>query len=248
MAALRIEPVVEVLGDAEFDLWPVVGRDGSWYQVLHGDLTEREVGTAVHQVLRWFYDDDQGSPAQTIEDYLGRALAPHGPGDAQLMASGGVRFTDTVTGATILPGCCYMVDERSEILDVVDGRRPGCWLGHDPDGGMTLREGVVEITQASEGRRPTLLRFPADEVRAAFDRSESDLDRFCDLVLTWATTHTPGQAHTLTNAVARALGASSHQSGERSAAGGGDGDGREGGTVGTGAAYQEWWSQGDSNP
>ena len=54
VTTLRIEPVLEVLGDTELDLWPVVGRDGFWYQALHGDLTDREVGTAVHQILRWF--------------------------------------------------------------------------------------------------------------------------------------------------------------------------------------------------
>ncbi len=205
MAALQIEPVVEVVGDAEFDLWPVVGRDGFWYLALHGDLTEREVGTALHQVLRWFHTDEQGIGVATVDDYLARALAPRGADDVRPMAMGGMRFTDTATGVTILPGCCYSIDERSEIVDVLDGRRPGCWFGHDPDAGFAIRDGVVEITQDAEDLDQPVLRFAPDEVRTALARAETDLRRFCDCVATWAARHVPKHAHTLPEAVARAL-------------------------------------------
>ncbi|GAA1870054.1 hypothetical protein [Myceligenerans crystallogenes] len=49
--ALRIEPVIEVLGDAEFDLWPVVGQDGFWYQTLHGPARAHEPSDAVARAL-----------------------------------------------------------------------------------------------------------------------------------------------------------------------------------------------------
>ncbi len=218
MTGLRIEPVVEVLHDAEFDLWPVVGRDGFWYLALHGDLTEPEVGTGVHQILRWFYTDDQGNPAPTVEDYLARALAQHSPGDDQPMAMGGLRFTDTVTGATVLPGCCYSVDERSEVHDVLDGKRPACWFGHDPDAGLAVRDGLVEIAQDIEDASRPVLQFAADQVRTALARAEVDLDHFCDRTAAWAAVHAPGHVHTLPGVVARALDAGSHRStGDRNA-------------------------------
>lgn len=204
--------MLEVLGDRELDFWPVVGRDDFWYLALHGDLTDREVGTAVHQILRWFYTDDEGDPASTVEDYLARALAPYGPDEARPLALGGLRFTDTVTGSTILPGCCSSIDERSELVDVLGGRAATCWFGHDPDVVLTVRDGLVEIVQDAQDLSRPVLRFPLDQVRAALARAEEDLDRFCALVAAWAAAHTPAHADSLPAGVARALSAGSHRS------------------------------------
>lgn len=212
MTTLRVEPVLEVLGGTEIELWPVVGRDGFWYLALHGDLTKREVGTAVHQILRWFYTDDEGDPASTVEEYLARALAPYDADDARPLAMGGMQFTDTVTGSTILPGCCYSIDERSELVDVLGGRTATCWFGHDPDAVLTVRDGLVEIVQDAQDLSRPVLRFPLDQVRVALARAEEDLDRFCDLVTTWAAEHTPAHADALPAGVTRALSAGSHRS------------------------------------
>jgi hypothetical protein len=211
MTALRIEPVIEVLGDTEFDLWPVVGRDGSWLLALHGEMREREVGTAVHQILRWFYADDRGRPASTIEEYLARALASHGVDDVQPMAMGGLRFTDVVTGGTILPGCCFSIDERSEMSDVLDGKRSECWLGHIPSVGVTVRDGLFEVAQDTEDPTQPVLTFDLDEARAAFAGAEADLDRFCDRATTWAAEMIPGHTRRIRDSIAGALVAGSHR-------------------------------------
>lgn len=211
MTVLRVEPVVEVLEDDAFDLWPVVGREGFWHLALHGDLPDAEVGTAVHQILRWFHTDENGDEAPSLAAYLGRALGPHDPDGYQPIAMGGLRFIDTGTGTAILPGCCYSIDERFEILDVLDGSQPGCWLGHSPDAGITLRDGLVEIVQDAEDPACPVLRFAPEEVRAALTRTEADLDGFCDRVPTWAATHTPEHAGLLSDAVARALEAGPHR-------------------------------------
>ncbi|MBL0886396.1 hypothetical protein [Myceligenerans indicum] len=137
MAALRIEPVIEVLGDDNFDLWPVVRREGFWYLALHAGLSDVEVGTAVHQMLHRFHTDENGDDAATRDIYMDRALPPTGPDGVVPMAMGGLRFTDLTTGETVLPGRCSSIDERSEVFEVLDGDRPGCGLGHDPDAGLT---------------------------------------------------------------------------------------------------------------
>jgi hypothetical protein len=205
MTALRAEPVIEVLGDDTFDLWPVVGREGFWYQTLHGDMSDAEVGTAVHQVLRWFHTDEKGDEAANVAVYLGRALGPHDPGDARPLAMGGLRFIETSTGISITPGCCYSIDERSEILDVLDGSLPGCWLGHSPDAGITLRDGLVEIVQDAEDPARPVFRVAPDEARAALAQAEADLDRFCSRLAPWTAAHAPMHAELLPDAVARAL-------------------------------------------
>lgn len=217
MSALRIEPVIEVLGDDTFNLWPVVGREGSWYQTLHGDLSDAEVGTAVHQILHWFHTDENGYEAPTLAVYLDRALGQHDPEGTLPMAMGGLRFVDTSTGTVILPGCCYSIDERFEILEVLDGSQPGCWLGHSPDGGIALRDGLVEIVQDAEDPAGAVMRFPSVEVRAALDRAEADLDEYCGRVAIWAVTHAPEQARNLSEAITRALVVGSQVSGESSA-------------------------------
>lgn len=212
MTVLRAEPVIEVFGDDSFDLWPAVGRGGFWYQALHGGMSDAEVGTAVHQVLRWFHTDEKGDDAPTRAVYLSRALGPHDPDGAVPIAMGGLRFTDTNTGASILPGCCYSIDERSEILDVLDGSLPGCWLGHSPDAGVTLRGGLVEIVQDADDPARPVLRFAPEEVRTALTRAEGDLDGFCDRVVAWAREHAPEHADLLPDVVARALEAGPHRS------------------------------------
>ncbi|MBE1878054.1 hypothetical protein [Myceligenerans pegani] len=211
MAALRIEPVIEVLGDDAFDLWPVVGRGGCWYLALHGDLSDAEVGTAVHQILHWFHTDENGDEAASRDIYLDRALGPSDPDGAVPLATGGLQFTDLMSGETVLPGCCYSIDERSEIVDVLDGELPGCWLGHSPDAGVTMRNGNVEITQDAEDSTRPVLCFGPEEVRAALAVAEVDLDGFCDRAATWAAAHVPAHAGRLAEAVARALEAGSHR-------------------------------------
>lgn len=211
MAVLRIEPVIEVLGDDTFGLWPVVGREGFWYLALHADLSDAEVGTAVHQILRWFHTDENGDEAPSRDVYLDRALGPAEPDGAVPLAMGGLRFTGLTTGETVLPGCCYSIDERSEIVDVLDGDLPGCCLGHSPETGITMRDGIVEITQDAEDSTRPVLRFDSREVRFALARAEAELDGFCDRAATWAATHAPAQADRLALALARALEAGTYR-------------------------------------
>lgn len=159
----------------------------------------------MHQILRWFHTDENGDEAPSLDVYLGWALGPHDPYDTQPMAMGGLRFTDTCTGAAILPGCCYSLDERFEVREVLDGDRTGCWLGHSPTVTLTLRDGLVEIVQDAEDSASPVLRFSPREVYGALARAEADLDGFRERVATWARMHAPTHSGALADAVARAL-------------------------------------------
>ncbi|GAA2227931.1 hypothetical protein GCM10010413_24760 [Promicromonospora sukumoe] len=205
ISALRIDQVIEVLGEDAFDLWPVVGQGGHWYLALHGELSDAEVGTAVHQILRWFHTDENGDEAPSLDVYLGQALGPHDPDGTQPMAMGGPRFTDTSTGDVVIPGCCNSLDERFEILEVLDGGRTECWLGHSPVAAVTLRHGLVEIIQDAEEPASAVLRFSPEEMRGALARAEADLDGFRERVAVWARTHAPEHSGALFDAVAGAL-------------------------------------------
>ncbi|GAQ69401.1 hypothetical protein ACKI1I_02120 [Streptomyces turgidiscabies] len=66
-----------------------------------------------------------------------------------LFASGGLQITDTVTGTTLLPGCCNGLDERRDWLEVVDGDG---WasFGHDPSPLAERHADVVRLTVDAE--------------------------------------------------------------------------------------------------
>jgi hypothetical protein len=70
----------------------------------------------------------------------------HGPLTLDgLFTSGGLRVTDTVSGVTLLPGCCNGLEERSDWFNVLDGAG---WAssGHDLSPMAERRGDAVRLT------------------------------------------------------------------------------------------------------
>ncbi|WP_125775821.1 hypothetical protein [Antribacter gilvus] len=199
-----IDPVIEVAGERGFDLWPVLGHRRLTYLALHGGLSDRETGSAVYEILHWFHTDDDGAPATSVDSYLQHALGPYDPEGTQPLAMGGLRFTDATTGVTILPGCCYSIDERIEVYGVLDGGTE-CWLGHSPDGRLTICDGVVEIVQDTDEPSRGLIRATEGDLRAGMADVEAKLSAFVGRVADWALEHAPAHADRLAEVVALGL-------------------------------------------
>lgn len=145
---------------------------------LDGALSAAEVGTAVMRITDCNdIEPEAGShpqkPADPLDAFLHELLTLD-----DLFASGGLRVTDTVTGVTLLPGCCNGLEERGDWLDVLDGDG---WasFGQDPFPlAERLDDGTVRLIVDAERDDSAVIELPAAELRHLLAGAERDLTDF----------------------------------------------------------------------
>ncbi|WP_418961521.1 hypothetical protein [Streptomyces tritici] len=202
-----MQPVLEVLGRDDFALWPVLapGERPRGFLPVGGAMTETEIGTAVMLVASC-NDLDPGDgderpprPDEPLASFLHGMLTF----DA-LYAAGGLRVTDTATGAELVPGCCSGLEEWRAWYEVLDGGG-SAGFGHDPDP-MAQRIGdTVRLTVDAERPDSPVLELPAAELRRLLAGAERELGAFLDVAAAWASRHLGRHAEPVTHALARAL-------------------------------------------
>ncbi|GAB2442992.1 hypothetical protein [Streptomyces incanus] len=201
-----LQPVLEVYASTSFTLWPIAEAGQPYgFLPLDGTLSVPEVGTAVMRIADCNdMEPEAGSHPQKPADPLGAFLYGLLTLD-DLFASGGLRVTDTVTGVTLLPGCCNGLEERGDWLDVLDGDG---WasFGHDPSPlAERLDDGTVRLTIDAEQADSPVIELPAEELRRLLAGAEHDLTDFLRLAVTWTARHLPEHAASVTAALARVL-------------------------------------------
>ncbi|MEU9862566.1 hypothetical protein AB0D99_17010 [Streptomyces sp. NPDC047971] len=199
-----MRPVLEMCVPERFGLWPVAEVRPWGFLPLDGRLGSTEVGAAVMVIAAGNDADpeDAGGPERPA-DPLGSFL--HGLLTMDpLFASGGLQVTDTVTGATLVPGCCNGLDERADWLDVLDGAGWACF-GHDPSPVAERVGDTVRLTVDAEADDSPRIEIPVAELRSLLAGAERDLIDFLDLAAGWAARHLPAHAADVTEALARAL-------------------------------------------
>ncbi|WP_116215481.1 hypothetical protein [Streptomyces olivoreticuli] len=199
-----MQPVLETRSSDDFSLWPVASTEAYGFMPLSGVLGPEEIGTAVMYVAACNDvapepDDHPPGPADPLGSFL-HGLLTMDP----LFAAGGLQVTDTATGATLLPGCCNGLDERSDWLEALDGDG---WasFGHDPTPLAERLGDSVRLTIDAEQDDSPVIELPADELRRLLIGAESDLADFLRLATAWAARHLPGYAAPVSAALARAL-------------------------------------------
>ncbi|WP_234469822.1 hypothetical protein [Streptomyces sp. MBT62] len=193
-----LQPVLETRARGGFTLWPVAESAPYGFLPLHGGLTPAEVGAAVMHIA-----DGNSAAPESGTDPLGAFL--HGLLTMDdLFASGGLRITDTVTGATLVPGCCNGLDERRDWWEVVDGDG---WasFGHDPSPVAERHGDIVRLTVDAEDDGSPVLALPVAELRRLLAAAERDLADFLQLAAAWAPLHLSGYAVPAVLALGRAL-------------------------------------------
>ncbi|MFD5569529.1 hypothetical protein [Streptomyces cadmiisoli] len=200
-----MQPVLEIVADDDFALWPVGEHESYCYLVLDGELTPADVGTAVMLIAKCndFEPEEEHGPCPT--DPLGTFL--HGlltmP---DLLAAGGFRVTDHATDTVFVePGCCNGLETWRDWLEVLDGT--GCaYFGHNPSSAAERVGDTVRLTldvYAEDGS--PVVELPVDQVRTLVTGAQQDLQNFLGLAGTWAEQHLPAHAPAVTAALARAL-------------------------------------------
>jgi hypothetical protein len=102
---------------------------------------------------------------------------------------GGLRVHDTVTGATVSPGCCGGLEDWRTWLDLLTGGTDP-WLGHDPTPNFEHRDDRLRLWQ-DERRDGPFVDLTLAELPALLRRVHHDLNAFLPLTGRWAGEHGP---------------------------------------------------------
>ncbi|WP_370937629.1 hypothetical protein [Amycolatopsis sp. cg13] len=200
---ITMQPVVEVNARDGFGLWPVAEFEPGSYLALGGGLTAREVGTVLMCIASCNDVDpgDNGRPPRPADE-LGSFL--HGLLTVDtLFASGGLRVTDTASGA-LLPGCCSGLEDWREWNRVLEiGGQ--AWFGHDPTPCAERRGDLVRLTVDAERSDSPVIELPAAALQRLLAAVENDLVVFLALATEWAARNLPGCASSVIAALARVL-------------------------------------------
>ncbi|MFJ9554291.1 hypothetical protein ACIRPH_10775 [Nocardiopsis sp. NPDC101807] len=201
-----VHPVVELHFGGGFSLWPVGEPAVFDFLRLHGGMSPVDIGTAVmliaacNDVEGLFPEEHPPRPAEPLDRFLHPLLASDGP-----FVAGGMRITDTTTGAVLLPGCCSDLNEWRDWLDYLDGRSRRLDLGHDPFPLVEVSGGTVRLTPDQEQRDGPVIETSAPGLRRLVAEAETDLTGFLRSAGAWAEQCLPGRSARLTAALGRAL-------------------------------------------
>lgn len=208
-----LEPVLET-GPAGFTLWAVAEPESYGFMPLNGALGPAEIGTAVMHIARCndidpTLDDRPPRPAGPLAAFLHGLLTLD-----DLFVAGGLRVTDTASGAVLVPGCCGGLEDWRGWLSLVDdsdhrGRRGDGSLpsfGHDPSPLAERVGGTVRLTVDAERDDSPVIELPVTELRRLLGEAERELAAFLAAASLWATRHLPAAyAAPVAAALARAL-------------------------------------------
>ncbi|MCX5402121.1 hypothetical protein OHA55_34885 [Streptomyces sp. NBC_00102] len=201
-----MQPVLEMDTPEGFGLWPVAETERFGFLTLGGGLSPAEVGAALARIAAYNDADPEANdlpprPADPLAGFLNGLLHLD-----FLLVPGGLRVTDTSTGAVFAPGCCDGLEERRDWEAVVDGH---CVIGYDhaPDSKRIAERigDMVRLTGATGGDEGTVIEVPVPEMRRLLIGVESDLTDFHVLAGAWADQHLSEHAAGVTASLGRLL-------------------------------------------
>ncbi|MFC9965284.1 hypothetical protein ACFVH4_13680 [Nocardia ignorata] len=174
---ITMQAVVEV---PNFDFeppqpWPVLPAEPYSFVPIHRGCSDAEVGLFVSGLTR-------GLETTGSRDEVVTALRA----EETLLQPGGLRLTDTVTGAVIEPGCCAGLEEWREWVDVLTGTPP--WLGHGPTPEVEIGVDELRVWQDSGADRQAAQSVVVERssLPGLLNRVHRDLVGFLACVQAWS--------------------------------------------------------------
>ncbi|MEU4597672.1 hypothetical protein [Nocardia sp. NPDC023988] len=139
---ITMQAVVEV---PNFDLeppqpWPVLSAEPYSFVPIHRGCSDAEVGLFVSALTCGL--EITGSRNEVVTALLA---------EDTLLQLGGLRLTDTVGGAVVVPGCCAGLEDWRQWIDVLAGTPP--WLGHGPTPEVEIGVDELRVWQDSGANR-----------------------------------------------------------------------------------------------
>ncbi|MEU9955332.1 hypothetical protein [Streptomyces sp. NPDC050982] len=184
-----MDAVLETYVASDFALWPLADSPPDRLLALSGELSSRELGTAMAVLTTYNKGQRQRRP-RAPEDSLeqvGRLLASE-----CIVAPGGLRIRDTATGVTVVPGCCFGLENWRDWLDLMSGGEP--WLGHDPGPGIEHAGAVARLWPDGDRPEGLPIELPLAQLPGLLGSVQDRLVGFLGAVEVWATSQTPSIA------------------------------------------------------
>ncbi|MFI9780795.1 hypothetical protein ACIHCV_40110 [Streptomyces sp. NPDC051956] len=141
-----MDAVLETYDATDSALWPIADPPAHYFLALSGELSARELGTAMAVLTSYNKTDHE---RRTLEPEDSAEQVSHLVRTDCAIAPGGLRIRDTVTAVTALPGCCFGLENWRDWLDLMNGEEP--WLGHDP----TPRSALARLERTPTGIPPS---------------------------------------------------------------------------------------------
>lgn len=177
-----MDAVLETYEARDFTIWPVAGHPEGRFLSLSADLSPRQVGTAMAVLTTY----NKGLPRKR-----GERLAVDGMHQVRrlltaecVVAPGGLRVRDTVTGVTASPGCCFGLESWRDWLDLLKGEEP--WLGHDPAPQAEHVGEVIRLWPDAARQEGLPIDIPRAELRGLLGGVRGDLAGFLNSAERWA--------------------------------------------------------------
>ncbi|MEU7226057.1 hypothetical protein [Streptomyces chrestomyceticus] len=192
---LIIDAVMETYDAVDFTRWPVAAPSEDRLLVLSGEMSLRQVGTAMAVLTSGHEDDDEDdheapAPAAGAEA-VARRLA-HLLSVDLVTAPGGIRLKDTTTGTVIAPGCCFGLENWHDWYDLLDGDEP--WLGHGTVAHVEHDGPLVRVWPDTEASASRPVELPLAELPALLQTVHDDLKGFLALAEQWVHGYAPDLA------------------------------------------------------
>jgi hypothetical protein len=189
---LIMDAVLETSEVTDFALWPVADLPADHFLALSGQLSVRELGTAM-AVLTNYNGSDSEVRARGLEDsteQVSQLLATD-----QIIAPGGIRIRDTSTGVTAAPGCCFGLENWRDWLGCMNGEEP--WLGHGPTPRAEHNGATVRLWPDVDHRDGLPIELPLVRLPELLGSVQAQLIAFLASVGKWATRYAPPLADAL---------------------------------------------------
>ncbi|MGW5738456.1 MULTISPECIES: hypothetical protein [Streptomyces] len=178
---LIMDAILETHGAEGFVLWGVAEPSEERLLRLSGDLSERQVGTAM-AVLAEYGKGPRVPGENDARD--GMELVRRLVAAECVVAPGGLRVRDTATGVTVLPGCCFGLENWRDWIELLDGGEP--WFGHDPEPHAEHLGAVIRMWPDAAHPEATPVDIPRAELRRLLGSVQDDLVAFLNSVQGWA--------------------------------------------------------------
>lgn len=184
---LIAEAVIELTDHAGFTGWPTNQLVGFGHRRLQAGLTVEEIGSVVWSFLdaNHVFEDPDADGATLV---------------------GGVRITDTTTGAVLVPGCCSDLSSRFDLAQCAADGTGDPWLGHSPAPSVRFSGNKVRFVVDAERTEGVAFTATLDELRTALEPIEGDLLGFLATLEQWAAAHLPDRADDVVARFRRGIG------------------------------------------
>ncbi|MFF4098872.1 hypothetical protein [Streptomyces sp. NPDC001903] len=175
-----MDAVLETYKAADFTLWPIAEPTADRLVPLSGQLSSQEVGTAMAILTEYNGSSRRGARASEASlEHVRRLVTAE-----SVVAPGGLRIRDTVTGVTALPGCCFGLENWRDWGALADGEYP--WLGHDPMPRVEHAGAVIRLWPDTDRQDGPPIDIPRARLPELLGSVQEELVAFLGAVGRWA--------------------------------------------------------------